>query len=447
MSAPATHAQPSRKGKKAWRKNVNLDPVTSGLEAARDQYTQTGGHLLTDAEASSLFQADTAGDVDIHKQSRSTKHAPLKADQILGARSKVPAVSSHVKSLGDFAESGQKRKRTDKISYHELDRLRRLAYTSDAQRTHLDAPTSTAHDPWADVAPPPQDPNATFLDTTHPIREPSSLRLPPTSLTASGRPIPHVRRPDAGRSYNPVFRDWAALLEKEGAKAVAIEKKRLALEAADDEREARTLLAAAEAEKQEEEQGRAGFSDYESEWEGFQSEAEGADAAMLRAKRPTRKTPAERNKIEKRKKAEALLRHQEKARKRDAQEKQLGAIVRAAKAENRSQALQDWDGFASELSDDERDREEGAMPRRPRFGKRFVPPEAPLELVLPDELRDSLRLLRPEGNLLKERYRNAIVQGRVEARRPVAARAARNKKATEKWTYKDWKLPSQMSKT
>lgn len=38
--APATHKQPSRKGKKAWRKNVDITPVTAGLEEVREQITQ-----------------------------------------------------------------------------------------------------------------------------------------------------------------------------------------------------------------------------------------------------------------------------------------------------------------------------------------------------------------------------------------------------------------------
>lgn len=39
-SAPATYKQPSRKGKKAWRKNVDVTEVQSGLEEVRDQIIQ-----------------------------------------------------------------------------------------------------------------------------------------------------------------------------------------------------------------------------------------------------------------------------------------------------------------------------------------------------------------------------------------------------------------------
>ncbi len=37
MEAPQQHKQPSRKGKKAWRKNVDVSEVEVGLEKAREE--------------------------------------------------------------------------------------------------------------------------------------------------------------------------------------------------------------------------------------------------------------------------------------------------------------------------------------------------------------------------------------------------------------------------
>lgn len=67
-------------------------------------------------------------------------------------------------------------------------------------------------------------------------------------------------------------------------------------------------------------------------------------------------------------------------------------------------------------------------------------PEKPLELVLPDELQDSLRLLKPEGNLLDDRFRTLIVQGKLEARKPILQSKKKKTKSTEKWSYKDFKI-------
>lgn len=66
-------------------------------------------------------------------------------------------------------------------------------------------------------------------------------------------------------------------------------------------------------------------------------------------------------------------------------------------------------------------------------------PEAPLEIVLPDELQESLRLLKPEGNLIKDRYRNMILRGKIESRK-AAQRKQPKTTVTEKWSYKDWTL-------
>lgn len=40
QSAPATHKQPSRKGKKAWRKNVDITELQAGVEDVREQIIQ-----------------------------------------------------------------------------------------------------------------------------------------------------------------------------------------------------------------------------------------------------------------------------------------------------------------------------------------------------------------------------------------------------------------------
>lgn len=66
--------------------------------------------------------------------------------------------------------------------------------------------------------------------------------------------------------------------------------------------------------------------------------------------------------------------------------------------------------------------------------------EAPLELVLPEELRDSLRLLKPEGNLLNDRFRNILVRGKMETRKPIQQPKKKRVSCTEKWSYKDWDL-------
>jgi len=40
--APQQHKQPSRKGKKAWRKNVDISEIQDGLEEVRDELILSG---------------------------------------------------------------------------------------------------------------------------------------------------------------------------------------------------------------------------------------------------------------------------------------------------------------------------------------------------------------------------------------------------------------------
>lgn len=42
VGAPSQRSQPSRKGKKAWRKNVDIDIIEDGLETIRDQERLVG---------------------------------------------------------------------------------------------------------------------------------------------------------------------------------------------------------------------------------------------------------------------------------------------------------------------------------------------------------------------------------------------------------------------
>ncbi len=121
---------------------------------------------------------------------------------------------------------------------------------------------------------------------------------------------------------------------------------------------------------------------------------------------------------------------------RDEQVKHIPNIKKVIDATETAR-LQAVQKFPGSVESDESDQDEQL--RRRRFG-RWAVPEAPLELVLTDELQDSLRLLKPEGNLLKDRFRNMMVQGRVEARRPIQQPKKKNVKTTEKWTHKDWQL-------
>ncbi|KAL9059457.1 MAG: hypothetical protein Q9162_001155 [Coniocarpon cinnabarinum] len=435
--APSSYSQPSRKGKKAWRKNVDIEPVTTGLESARQEYRQTGGPLIKDLAENQLFQTDTAGSQAV-RQRAEKRHGKLKADEIIEARSKIPAVEARKVADSKTTDGVLKRKRDSAVSAKDRARLWRLANSGGNVRSALqDVPDSASFDPWAAPESAPAEPHRSFLDDPPSLREPKTLREKPISMTASGRNVPSVPKPNAGRSYNPNFDAWLTLKEHEEAKALSSEQTRLRQEAEERERAERAAIAAADADRAE--QDRAVMSEYESDWEGFQSEP---DEAMLTAKRPERKTPAERNKVKRRKAAEAWARHERKAKEQERQERQLQELTKAAENERRHKLRdQTFEGFSS---DEDLDGPEGQehveLAKRPAFGNKFRVPDQDLELVMPDELQDSLRRLKPEGNLLKDRYRTMILQGRTEGRTPIPMQEKPRRKATEKWSYKDWSL-------
>ncbi|KAJ6262008.1 Ribosome biogenesis protein NOP53 [Drechslerella dactyloides] len=426
--AAVPKAQASRKGKKAWRKNVDVSEVTTGLDQVRTEIIQGG--IITEKSDAELFAVDTTGSTNIRqKQLREAK--PLKVDEILNARSAVPALINPKKRAGPSGiELGDgvvpaKKHRKNGVSYKDLARLRRIAYGGEAAKDGVKTSKATQgkqelYDPWGDAVPDAEDTAAklneldlSFVEKPKPLNAPETLKHGPVGIVREGEEaVPAVRLPDPGISYNPEFDKWDSLLTREGDKEVELEKKRLQLEA-----EEKRILELAEIEDPEEE---------EEEEDESESESEGEDPEAMK-KMPQRKTPAQRNKVKRRKEAERLLKHK------------IKNEVHRQQLESLKQLRKTLDLTVTEKAVAKRKALTPAkrLIRRRKFDRDILPP-APLELQLPEELTDSLRRLKPEGNLLRDRYRNLRERGVIETR--VARERKKAKRTlTEKWSYKDWK--------
>jgi nucleolar protein 53 len=429
--APQQHKQPSRKGKKAWRKNVDVSEIQEGLEGVRDEVIRGG--IFAEKDSADLFTLDIAGDAEISKKYLKGSK-PLKADEIIAQRSAVPAVLIR-KRAGDKTTDGifepnGKRQRVSYVSHKELTRLRNIA---DGRQTQAIVEVKeAAYDPWdikrdADEAA--EDPRFSFLDKAQKKKAPKTLKHNPISLAASGKAIPAVQKPEGSYSYNPTFIDYEERLMTEGEKEVAAEQRRLA--AAEVER-IKLEGAAKSAAEVTAAEARAGLPEWEedSAWEGFES---GAENVRLNVKRPERKTQAQRNKMKRRKEEERKAKMAADIKKKNEQTAQINKIAKAVAARVYAPAL-------AVMEDDDSSSEGDDLElRRRKLGK--IPlPEKALELVLPDELQESLRLLKPEGNLLKDRYRSLLVRGKMESRRSISFTKKAKRKATEKWTHKDFML-------
>ncbi|EPS38049.1 hypothetical protein H072_8221 [Dactylellina haptotyla CBS 200.50] len=426
--AATPKAQTSRKGKKAWRKNVDISEVTAGLDGIRAEIIQGG--IIADKTDSELFAVDTTGSTTI-RQKHFREVKPLKVDEILNARSAVPALFNHKKRAGPSGiEIGDgilptKKHRKNGVAYKDLARLRRIAYGGDAAKDGVKASEAISgsqeiYDPWGDVPDTEatvakiNELNLSFVDKPKPLNVPETLKHAPIGITREGEEtVPAVRLPDPGISYNPDFEKWDELLTKEGDKEVELERKRLLIEA-----EERRILELAEIEDEDEED--EGDEDEESD-EEFDGEGK-----PLR-KMPQRKTPSQRNKVKRRKEAERLSRHQANIEVQKKQLETLRELRNSLDLALRERAV----AKRKALTPAKR------QVRRRKFDKDLLP-QAHLEVQLPEELTDSLRRLKPEGNLLRDRYRNLRERGIIETR-VATQRKKPKRKLTEKWSYKDWK--------
>ncbi len=287
-------------------------------------------------------------------------HKPLKADEILAQRSAIPAVDSRKRPASHITDGlvpSSKKHRTGGVSHRELERLKRIAYGGDTvDKDVIQASEDASHDPWAveEVVP---DARFSFLEEKKAAREPRTLKHAPVSLAASGRAFQAVKKPEAGKSYNPLYEDYAALIDRAGEKEVEAEKKRLAEARAEAERLERAIAA------EEKEQESAWESEWESEWEGIQSEAE--DAEKLKQKRPERKTQAERNKIKRRKEAERLALHDARMKAKEQQQRRIRELTKEVMAKERTRAQ----ALALVLGGGEVSSDEEEVLRRRQFGK------------------------------------------------------------------------------
>ncbi|MCJ1271748.1 hypothetical protein MMC22_011653 [Lobaria immixta] len=423
--APQQYKQPSRKGKRAWRKNVDVSEIEAGLENAREEIISGG--IIAEKTSDALFTVDTTGSGSTQK-SYNKLHKPLKADQILGLRSAVPPVDSHKRArvTNGIIEPSSKRQKSGGVSHKEYQRLRRIAYGGETvSKDIIKTDAAPDHDPWGLViAETEQDSTFSYLEKPKPIRAPRTLKQAPISLVAGTDAFPAVAKPKAGNSYNPVFQDWDRLLTEEGEKEVEAERKRR--REAELEADRLNRIAAAQEERDDIQ------TEDESAWEGFESEFEGAE--WLKKRRPERKTPAERNKAKRRKDAERRSKWDLQRKKTAQQAQRIKEIARTVDAETKAREIANSKGRVPAPAEaDDR------ILRRRKLGKHFLP-EPSLELVLPDELQDSLRLLKPEGNLLKDRFRNILVRGKIETRKPIQQPKKARRTFTEKWTYKDFQI-------
>lgn len=253
--------------------------------------------VVAEKPSDALFALDVKGSATIQK-SYNRLHKPLMADHILALRSAVLPITSHKRSrvTDGIIEPRSKKPKSD-VSRKDYERLKQIAYGGEISlKDTIKTDDAPNYDPWdTTTAQTEEDIRFSFLEKKKPVKAPSTLKRAPTSLVVGTEAFPAVPKPRPGTSYNPIYHEWDEVLTAEGQKEVEAEKKRRMEAQLEKERMNRIAVVNEERDDIQTED--------ESAWEGFDSEYEGAD--FLKKRRPERKTPAERNKIKRRKAAES----------------------------------------------------------------------------------------------------------------------------------------------
>ncbi|CCK72243.1 Nop53p KNAG_0J01620 [Huiozyma naganishii CBS 8797] len=444
---PAQHKQSSRKGKKAWRKNIDLTDLESTLEESKDNQIKYGADDIAAVQDDSLFQVDNDGDRALRERLIKRKQIKknLKSTEILDAiktNSKVGALTHHKHRKGHSEElpGGDahhgKGKKVQGVSKREMLKLLALAgrITGESKLENRVAKDglikSSSFDLWGDD-------KSTQIQLSSGIKidksktEKASKELLTMSTTSwsiatktpktlKEKPVTikeFEQTPHAGKSYNPQKRDWSELFEKEYNLEKVREDNRIALE------EYRERIRHLMETLDDNEEADSSSSESESEAEAEDDEEGSVDMGLSvnEAIQIKKKTKYQRNRARK---------HEEKVK----LHKELKELKQQFKE------LENLEEIVESIAVT---KSEGTKPKRRKannnkLGTRYGIMEEKLEIKFQDELGDSLRKLRPEGNLLYENVRKLQSSGKIESRIPTRQRRAKNK-ITEKWTHKDFK--------
>ncbi|TSP46814.1 Ribosome biogenesis protein NOP53 [Bagarius yarrelli] len=398
----------SKNKKKNWNKYSDIHDVEEFLDDVRLQERATGG-LIADKPDETLFFVDTGEKKSIQKpeavkKSKSSK--PLHVDLILQPDSHVPAPKNilayqrpNAKKLRRMAEREEKLAAMGVLPRRE--KLLQLRKTRAAQVKEKPPnpkdPARGFYDLWSADSSDPADPY--YLEQTKRklVKRPEKLNEKPSIL-----PAVEVIAP--GGSYNPDFLSHQTLLleahEAEVKKLKAEEKlkRQLAIN--------RLNIATEESTFNEQVEGLIEEDEREEVRETDNAEKQSKDSAVGATAQQEKKTERQR----KREKAERIKELRRAAAKKQLQSRQQLFQLRSIGAALKQRELKTRMRQTKRKAKQEAQK---ALPRR--LGKlKFQDPD--LEVQLSDELAGSLRTLKPEGSVLKDRFKSLQKRNLIEPR-------------------------------
>ncbi|CCE62757.1 hypothetical protein TPHA_0D01160 [Tetrapisispora phaffii CBS 4417] len=446
MSRPSQYKQSSRKGKKAWRKNIDLSDIEKAVAEKNEFEISHGTKDLSDLKDDTLFAVDTVGNTELKEKLIKRKQIKknLKSREILDAiqtNSKVPALN-HPRFNKSSNENSKKNK-IQGVSKKEISRLMAMAgrvqgesvaknmmakdgliksgtndLWGDEPKKKISLPSGIELDSKLKDQIPEELLNQSTTSWSKPTTKPVTMDLAPIQVKE------FADMPHAGKSYNPNTKDWENLISNEFDKEMVKEEKRVALE----EYRARISHLIEVLDDNEEES--SDEDENENTKEVSADEEDEEDLLKLSVNpvvRNKKKTKQQRNKAKK---------HQEKVRLQEELKKLREQVRKLEDIESLNEDVEIDDQLKNSLKENAVNAPK--MNKRNRLGTKYSVIEASVDVKFKDELSDSLRKLRPEGNLLYDTVRKLQSTGKLEAR-VRKTRPQRKNKITEKWTYKDFK--------
>ncbi|XP_041092244.1 ribosome biogenesis protein NOP53 [Polyodon spathula] len=427
--------QLNKNKKKSWGKHSDVRDVEEFLEDVRFQERTVGG-LISEKPDDSLFFVDAGGE---RRDSNLDKDKPLQDDVILQPDSRIPAPTDVSSGLDSEKPDGS-RHRKDKplridvilqsdsripapkdVLAHQIPNAKKLRVIAQRaqqleargvvprQQRLLQArlqrslarkgkankpaanndPQRGFYDLWSGAAAETADP--WYLQQTKKmlVKRPARLNVKPSTL-------PAVEVPAPGASYNPDFLSHQALLRQ--GHEIELKKQKAELRLERQLAFPKEQIATRESVFQEEVEGLI----EDSEDEGPHDEYTPQYQAASREKKTERQRKWERQLREREKRWKALRQ----ARDRQQQLFRLRSLKAEVLRQEETTGLRKEARRAKKL-------EEESMPRR--LGKlKYQEPD--LDLQLSSEMAGSLRKLKPEGSILKDRFKSLQKRNLIEPR-------------------------------
>ncbi|KAI0216558.1 Ribosome biogenesis protein NOP53 [Lamellibrachia satsuma] len=426
----------SKNRKKAWAKHSDITDVEEFLEEKRLQ-ERTGGLVAEKADEQLFFIDKQVDEADkparVKRSEKYNKPLRCHSNLLPDPRIEPGRVQRNFRKENNLKKTclrKQEQQEQGRVTAMERMSVKQRKETKAKKRKHLHEMRTrkiAKYDLWGD--------------------EVTEAQEKPVVQTSATKTLPHLRKhpskaaavevPHPGASYNPTYDDHQDLLKKAADVEIAKEKEELKLTRALDDKFPKKSRASLEDDWMKE--MAAGLFE-EQEWE---EEEEEGDKVKEEAKdedesttitginppvrRDNEKTEKERRKQKLKKDEERKVRLEKEKKLRNNEIFRLKSIK--AQVRDREKILGERASRRTELKAKK-------LGETVRLGK-LKYEEPVLEIKLSDELEGSLRLLKPEGNLLEDRFHSLQKRNIIEPRKRAKIVKKYKRKVFEKKTHRE----------